>query len=268
VPDPLVDQVGQLLRHAARTAVLPLFRHLAADDIEEKAPGELVTVADRESERIIEAGLRELLPGSTVVGEEGVAADPQVLDRVGDSGPVWLVDPVDGTTNFAAGRGPFMMMIALLCDGVTRTGWIFDPLADRLMTAERGAGAQVDGVDVHAGTGERPERPRGVVASRYLPMPLRTQVPLRAAELGELLPGQHCAGHEYPAIVTGAQDYTFFWRTLPWDHAAGALFTEEAGGLVRRLDGTAYDPTNHGPHGLLAAASEPVWHQVRSALFP
>jgi fructose-1,6-bisphosphatase/inositol monophosphatase family enzyme len=74
VPDALVDQVGRLLRRAARTAVLPLFQHLAVDDIEEKAPGELVTVADRESERIIAAGLLDLLPGSTVVGEEAVAA--------------------------------------------------------------------------------------------------------------------------------------------------------------------------------------------------
>jgi fructose-1,6-bisphosphatase/inositol monophosphatase family enzyme len=245
-----------------------MFKHLAEHEIEEKAPGELVTVADREAERIIAAGLLDLLPASTVVGEEAVAADPELLDRVSDAGAVWLVDPVDGTSNFAAGRGPFVIMVALLCDGVTRTGWIFDPLADRLMTAERGGGAYVDGVRVRTAAGERPARPRGVVSHKYLPMPLRAEVPIRAEALGEVLPGQHCAGHEYPAIVSGDQDYTFFWRTLPWDHAAGALFTEEAGGVVRRLDGTAYDPTHHAPPGLLAAANEQTWHRVHTALFP
>jgi fructose-1,6-bisphosphatase/inositol monophosphatase family enzyme len=160
-----------------------------------------------------------------------------------------------------------MMMVALLCDGETRMGWILDPLADQLLTAERGKGAAIDGVPVTP-YGDRPARPRGVVSHKYLPMPLRAEVPRRAAELGEVLPGKHCAGHEYPAIVSGAQDYTFFWRTLPWDHAAGALFTEEAGGVVRRLDGEAYDPTNHAPPGLLAAADETTWQQVHDALFP
>ena len=265
--EPLVDQVGQVLRDAGRTVVVPLFRHLAEGDIEEKAPGEVVTVADREAERVIGIGLREALPGSVVVGEEAVAAEPALLDRLRDGGPVWLVDPVDGTANFAAGRGPFVMMVALLCDGVCRAGWIHDPLSGSLMTAERGGGARLDGLPVRTPAGSPPEALRGVVASKYLPAPLRTQVATRAAGLGEVLPGQHCAGREYPAIVAGGQEYTLFWRTLPWDHAAGALITEEAGGVVRRLDGTPYDPTVAGPPGLLAAVSEPVWGRVQAALF-
>ena len=260
-----MDQVGELLRHAARVAVLPLFQHLAEGDVEEKAPGELVTVADREAERVIGAGLLELSPRSVVVGEEGVAAEPALLDRLGDAGRVWLVDPVDGTANFAAGRSPFVMMVALLEDGITRAGWILDPLADSLVTAWRGEGAYLDGVRVRAG-GQGTGRLSGVVAGKYLPEPLRFDVPRRAAALGDVLAGQHCAGKEYPAIVAGRQDYTLFWRTLPWDHAAGALFTEEAGGFVRRLDGSAYDVTDGGL-GLLAAVSEPVWRQVRDALF-
>jgi fructose-1,6-bisphosphatase/inositol monophosphatase family enzyme len=286
VPDPLIHPVGRLLRHAARTAVLPLYRRLALDDVEEKAPGELVTVADREAERIIGAGLRELLPGSAVVGEEGVAADPALLDRLGDAGPVWLVDPVDGTANFAAGRGPFVIMVALLRDGVTRAGWILDPRSGSLATARRGRGAYLDGRRVTAlggsaregrgRAGGRAAEPavrsgnglRGVVTSRYLPASLRDDVRRRAHTLGDVLPGHGCAGREYPDIVGGAQDFALFWRTLPWDHAAGSLFTEEAGGVVRRLDGSAYDPTDRPRVGLLAAASEPVWRRVRDTLFP
>jgi fructose-1,6-bisphosphatase/inositol monophosphatase family enzyme len=269
VPDPLIHPVGRLLRHAARTAVLPYFRRLADGDIEEKAPGEVVTIADRAAEEIIAAGLHDLLPGSAVVGEEGVAADPDLLDRLGDAGPVWLVDPIDGTANYAAGRGPFVIMVALLRDGAVRAGWILDPRGGHLATARRGRGAYLDGRRVSAGTAVRSGNGlRGVVASRYLPAPLGDDVRRRADTLGAVLPGHGCAGREYPDIVGGAQDFALFWRTLPWDHAAGALFTEEAGGVVRRLDGSAYDPTDRDRRGLLAAASEPVWERVRDTLFP
>ncbi len=120
----MIDEVGELIRQVAHDVVLPRFQHLAAGEVHEKAPGELVTVADQESERLLTTGLMRLLPGSVVVGEEAVAADPQVLRHLDDAGPVWLVDPVDGTANFAAGRDPFAVMVALQRDGETAAGRI------------------------------------------------------------------------------------------------------------------------------------------------
>ena len=99
----MLDQVAELIREVAATVVLPRFRHLATDEVHQKAPGDLVTIADQESERELTRGLTALLPGSTVVGEEAAAADPGVLDRLDGRGPIWIVDPVDGTNNFAAG---------------------------------------------------------------------------------------------------------------------------------------------------------------------
>jgi fructose-1,6-bisphosphatase/inositol monophosphatase family enzyme len=263
------DEVGGVLRRAARTAVLPRFQHLAAGDVHEKAPGELVTVADREAERIIAAGLRDLLPGSAVVGEEGVAADPALTARLRDAGPVWLVDPIDGTSNFAAGREPFVMMVALLRERVTEAAWILDPRTGSLAYAGRGGGAYLDGARVRSDTGERPGPGalRGVVTSRYLPPRLRPQVRQGAEKLGERLPGLHCAGREYLRLVEGGQDYVLFWSTQPWDHAPGLLITEEAGGVVRQLDGGRYDPADPR-RGLLAAATESIWNEVHATLFP
>ncbi|HWG98443.1 MAG TPA: inositol monophosphatase family protein [Pilimelia sp.] len=274
-PRALDRRVDQLLRATARTAVLPLFERLRRGDpdalagVAEKALGEVVTAADREAERLLDAGLRALLPGSEVVGEEAVADDPTVLDRLAAAGPVWLVDPVDGTANFAAGREPFMMMVALRRAGVTEAAWILDPRADRLAHARRGAGAYLDGVRVRAAAGAAPPTTgalRGAVLGRTLPEPLRAQLRQRASAFGALLPGWRCAGREYPDVVTGRQDFALFWRTLPWDHVPGALFAEEAGGMVRRLDGAAYDPTDRRA-GLLCAASPAVWYAVRDALF-
>jgi fructose-1,6-bisphosphatase/inositol monophosphatase family enzyme len=263
----VIDDVAALMRTAGRTAILPLFRHLAAADVEEKAPGDLVTVADRRAEELLAAGLIRLLPGSTVVGEEAVAADGALLRRLRDAGPVWLVDPLDGTANFAAGHGPFAVMVALLADGVARAGWILDLITDQLAVAEAGAGAYLDGVRITTDKGSPPlSALRGNVRSRYLPPDVRAAVDRRAGLLGEALPGTGCAGREYPDVISGVQDFALFWRTLPWDHAAGALFTHEAGGVVRRLDGGPYLLTDTRP-GLLVARNEDVWREVYHGLF-
>ena len=113
----MLEEVAGLIREVATTIVLPRFRRLDAEDIQQKSPGDVVTVADHESELALEAGLTRLLPGSEVVGEEAVAADPGVLGRMADRGAVWIVDPLDGTNNFAAGKTPFAVMVALLRGG-------------------------------------------------------------------------------------------------------------------------------------------------------
>lgn len=264
--DTLLHDVGVLLREAADQAVLPLFRKLDDDDVAEKAPGDLVTVADRQAEELISAGLRRLRPGSVVVGEEAVADDPGLLRHLGRSGDVWLVDPVDGTANFAAGRRPFALMVALLTDGQPAAAWVLDPLADTIAVARAGEGTYVDGRPVRTtGVTAPPGGLRGAAMSRFLPPSSRKRVEAGGERLGELLPGQHCAGREYLDVLTGAQQFVLFWRTLPWDHAPGTLLVRAAGGVARRFDGTDYHPAVEGD-GLLVAANERVWAEVRDAL--
>ncbi|MFC0526557.1 inositol monophosphatase family protein [Phytohabitans kaempferiae] len=260
----LVDSVGLLLREVAAAVVLPSYQHLAEGEIEEKAPGELVTVADRRSEVAIADGLRALLPGSVVVGEEGVSADPTVLDLLREPGPVWVVDPIDGTGNFAAGHGPFALMTALVRGGAPVAAWILDPLAGTLAVAESGSGAYLDGIRVTL-PGDAKGPLRGVAMNRFLPADVKARVARGLPAIDEALPGLHCAGREYLDILTGAQGFVLFWRTLPWDHVPGALLVHEAGGVVRRLDGSSYDLTGDG-YGLLAAVNEPTWQRVHATL--
>src|SRR4051812_38447826 len=118
----MIDAVGALVREAADVAIRPRFRRLADADVRFKSPGDLVTVADYESEKLLTAGLTALLPGSSVLGEEAAADDPRLLARAAAAGDVWVVDPLDGTKNFAAGHGPFAVMVALLRGGVAVAG--------------------------------------------------------------------------------------------------------------------------------------------------
>ncbi|MFR9776531.1 inositol monophosphatase family protein [Micromonospora sp. MS34] len=264
--DRLLEDVGAVLREAAAEIVVPMFRRLDETDITEKAPGELVTVADRRAEEFISARLRRLRPGSVVVGEEAVAEDPDLLRHLRGTGDVWLVDPVDGTSNFAAGRRPFALMVALLTDGVEAASWVYDPLDGTMAACRAGAGTWLDGTAVRA-TAPAPVAGalRGTAMTRFLPADFRRDVEAGGARIGELLPGQHCAGREYLDMLTGTQQFVLFWRTLPWDHGPGTLLVREAGGVARRFDGAEYHPADDG-RGLLVAVSEEIWDEVRSAL--
>ncbi|WP_306214644.1 inositol monophosphatase family protein [Actinoplanes sp. RD1] len=264
--DDMLDRVEALIREVAQTIVLPRWRHLGTGEVHQKGPGDLVTIADQESERALTAGLKALLPGSTVVGEEAVAADPDVLRRTGDAGAVWIVDPVDGTNNFAAGKTPFAVMVALLQDGEQVGAWILDVVSDRMVRAEAGSGAFADGVRMKT----RADAPAaaaltGTVSHNHFPEDLRDRVAAGATKFAGVSAGHHCAGYEYPAVALDEQQFAVFWRILPWDHAPGSLIVREAGGTVLRLDGSRYSPAEDGP-GLLVAPNDDIWHTVRGTL--
>jgi len=141
-----IDHVSALIRETAEAEILPRYQRLEAVDIRQKSgPQDLVTAADLASEARLERALRAHLPGSAVVGEEGAFADPTLLERLRGAGAVWIIDPVDGTINFCEGRPHFVVIVALVRDGVIVAGWLHDVLAGETAVAARGAGAWIGG---------------------------------------------------------------------------------------------------------------------------
>ena len=258
------QQVAAIIRAAAEEAILPRFQQLLATEVEEKSPGELVTIADRDAEVLISRQLLDLLPGSRVIGEEAASANPSLLDEVG-TGAVWLVDPLDGTSNFVQGRPDFAVLVALLQDGETVASWQFSPTSGALHTARKGAGAFIDGVRIHTTPARPLSQCRGAILTRFLPAAFKARAEQWSAGIAEVLPGAKCAGVDYPNVATGEQDFVMFWRLLPWDHAAGVLFLEEAGGFARYLDGSRFDPTSTRT-GLLATRTEASWNEIHAGL--
>lgn len=258
-----------LMRAATERAILPRWQQLAAHEIEAKASGgmlpDVVTIADREAEAVLADGLARLLPEAQIVGEEACHHDPSVFGRLSHD-LCWIVDPLDGTNNFAAGKPPFGMLIALAERGETIAGWIYDCLTGRFCHAARGGGAFVDGERVIAReTGARPP----IAANSLIYMqPARREAVQAAIEPNYVMVDiPRCAAEQYPRLVLGVNDVAIFERTLPWDHAAGTLFVNEAGGKVARPDGSAYRVDEHARPGLLGAASVRLWDQL-AALIP
>jgi fructose-1,6-bisphosphatase/inositol monophosphatase family enzyme len=248
------------MREVSAEIIEPRFRALVDGDVEEKSPGDMVTIADREAEIALEARLTAVVD-APVVGEEGCAADPTRLGCLGDE-RAWLVDPIDGTSNFIAGTEQWAVMVALLERGEAVASWIWQPTSKRMYVAERGAGAACNGerLEVVATSGEL----RGPAFTHFMPPDERAAV-ARNRERAQLLPGRYCAGFEYPAIIEGEQEFAIFWRTLPWDHVPGSLLLTEAGGVARRPTRDPFLPYAEGV-GLVLARNEATWDAARALL--
>ncbi|QFU77405.1 inositol monophosphatase [Halioglobus maricola] len=259
------QRIGEIIRQAANEHVLPLWRNLQQDQIEEKQRGDFVTVADKASEAFLTPELANLLPGSLVVGEEAVHADPGLMASLDSEHPVWVIDPVDGTANFAAGKTPFAVMVCLMQQGQSLAGWIYDPVAETMLQAERGAGAFLDGERLQFG------EPSGVagdingaLSTKYLPEEMRPFTLRGAGHLGHTQ-SSGCAAYDYRAMARGDYSFSFYYRTMIWDHAPGTLVVEEMGGMVARYDGSPYLPAVEA-YGLISASDPDTWHTVRRLL--
>ena len=253
-------KIEEIIRHVAATVVMPRFNNLLKSEIREKGPGDFVTVADEESERLFTKLLEETLPGSLVVGEEAVSKDLSVLHKLKGNQPVWVIDPIDGTYNFSHGSKRFGILISLVQNGATLYGWAFDVPGNRMAAAQRGAGTFLDG--------------------------RRMKVACEATELKQLvgrgggkygvspffkeMVNQRCALHDYMDFITGAANFIVHVpKVTPWDHGATNLLATEAGGYVamNQID-TPYDPTLLGPAFLLVAPDKEWWRKLYPVLHP
>ncbi|MEU7057808.1 inositol monophosphatase family protein [Streptomyces sp. NPDC046197] len=259
--------VEEAVRKAAAAEIMPRFCRLADHEVDQKSgPHDLVTDADRLAERYLTDTLGALLPGSVVVGEEAVHADPAVYAAVRGEAPVWIVDPVDGTRQFVQGDPGFCTMVALARDGVVLASWTYAPVHDRLATAVRGGGAFLDGEPLRSGAVE-PGRDLRVATSH----PDYTTDEQKRALLGLWRDGvapRPCgsAGLEYLAIARGELDATAFSWEAAWDHAAGLLLVEEAGGTHLTLTGAPFRITGGNTLPFTAARDATTAHRVLSLL--
>jgi fructose-1,6-bisphosphatase/inositol monophosphatase family enzyme len=252
----LYRPVAALMARVAADVVLPRYQNLAAHEISEKAADDFVTIADKESELRLNEGLAAILPEANIVGEEAVAADQTLLDGIGE-GLHWIIDPIDGTGNFAAGHPPFGLMVGLVLDGQPIAGWIFDPLAGRICHAHFGGGAFVDEERVRAREAA-PDKPVLALPVYFLTKEQQAEIATRAGDRFTIVDIPRCAAEQYPRLALGQNDVALFERSHPWDHAAGSLFLNEAGGRLAWRDGAPYRIGSRSG-GLLAASSPRMW---------
>jgi fructose-1,6-bisphosphatase/inositol monophosphatase family enzyme len=250
----------------AAAEIMPRFRQLSPNDIFSKTSADdLVTIADRETERRLSLELRSIFPDAAIIGEESIAADPDLRDRIAEPGLCIILDPVDGTWNFANGLPLFGVIVAITRDGETIWGGIFDPVIGDWMIARRAEGSWFVAGDgtrtrLHLFDGKEETQARG-----NLPVYLFAED--RRPAIAALMPSfqraatLRCSAHDYRMQAQGSFDFSICPVLNPWDHAAGCLLVTEAGGVARLMSGEDYAPTQR-VGCLLTARSEAMWRSL------
>ena len=256
-----------LVRRAARAEILPRFRSLSEADIAQKTgPQDLVTEADTAAEAMIARGLSRMFPGALIVGEEAASKDPDLIGRIAEAETAFVIDPVDGTWNFARGLTTFGVMVGMLRFGQPVFGLLYDPVMDDVIWG----GADLAAEMVRPRRAPRPLRasPGGPVDQLlgYVPL-FNFEKDLQPA-VAAVLPrfgrawSLRCSCHESRMFAQGNVDFVLSARLTPWDHAPGAAIALEAGGHVAMLDGSPYKA--HQQDGYLLMASDAAtWGRVR-----
>jgi fructose-1,6-bisphosphatase/inositol monophosphatase family enzyme len=261
------------MQDVAAEVIDPRFRSLSSQEIDEKGPGDLVTAADREAEKLLTEALRAAYPDAVILGEEAYAGDEALMTAFRQADHAFTVDPVDGTKNFVHGSRDHAVMLGEVKNGQAVRGWIWQPQHDTAYVAELGGGAwKAVGTAGWQDTRLiRPEPPtrsawRGVTSRRkWIGRTLADDLPLLE------LTWVSC-GIDYPHLVQGDADYVLYGKANPWDHVPGGLLLTEAGGFLGTAEGQPYRPSDdqavEGPvkRGLLAAADRATYDALQPLL--
>lgn len=274
IKQPQIHEIIEIIRATAAEVIMPAYRNLTDDQVEAKEhKTDLVTVADQASEKRLTKELGALFPNAVVIGEEAVAARPELLKTIEGAQQVVIIDPIDGTWNFAKGHPVFGVIVSIIEKGETVFGVHYDPMSDEWIMAMPGEGAWACGAG-------RPSRRIKVAPARpnedltgFIPYYIFRYVRSLEAEhrLLQLFPefdrimSLRCSAHEYRMLAEGSVDFSLTTNTKPWDHVAGLLIHEEAGGYNALLDGRRWQPGMEKGM-LLMANDEEVHARLREKL--
>lgn len=252
---------------------MPRFRNLSNSDVETKSgPRDLVTVADRAAEEAIRRGVGKILPGADVIGEEAVAEDAQLLDSIGTSETCVIVDPIDGTGNYVAGLAVFGTILAVVYKGRTTLGLLYDPVLDDWMFALHGEGAwfrRRDGTLTRLRSRDNGcalDQARGFVTLDDYDTATR-EIVRRGFEAVFHVRDIRCSCHEYRGLASGSVDFLRSYALKPWDHAAGILLLQEAGGWAAVDGERPYSPSLQNGR-MIAATSESLGRSIAELAAP
>jgi len=264
---PDLESVAAIIREIAEAEILPRFQKLGSQDIHEKSgPLDLVTIADTETEKALSKRLLAAYPGTLVLGEEAAAADPGILGILSGETPVWVLDPVDGTLNFAQGRPDFAVIVAYVEHGRTIAGWIHSPLTGTTIQATRGQGAWSAGERLQVAMEQSLSVMTGSAYGSGSDGVYLSETLEASGRIGRI-DNRMCGAVEYIGLVRRQRHFLLSRNSLPWDHAAGILIAEEAGAHAAFLDGSPYDPKIIDGR-ILVAPGPAAWTALQAEIRP
>lgn len=265
------EELVGILKAAGSNEIVPRFRSMNDAELKQKtASWDVVTEADTAAEHFISNALLQRYPQARIVGEEAAAADPAVVEGLGEADLAFVIDPVDGTYNFASGMPTFGTILAVVVKGECVAGMIHYPVGGETLIGVRGAGSRLADREGNSTTVRVAEpcgldQMVGTVSWGFMEEPQRTVVAGNLSKIGMSF-GFRCSAWEYRLAATGRAHFVSAQNLMPWDHLAGVLIHEEAGGYSACLDGVPYTPgVTDG--GLITAYDRDCWGLVSREIF-
>ena len=257
----ILKQLETLVKLHAAEQIMPRFNQVS---YEFKQDGSLVTEADSAMQRVMIESLQQLWPEYIVLGEEMTEAEQQhQLDSNADG--VWILDPLDGTTNFASGVPVFSVSIALVKNNEVVMGLIYDPNRDEVFSAIKGEGAWFNG------------QPLKSESEREHLSQCSAQIDFK--RLNKELRAHLCLQHPYASqrnFGSGALDWCWLASARSqvyihggqklWDYAAGHLILQEAGGVAKTFDGESMFIRSLQPRSVMAAVNQQLFDELKGYL--
>lgn len=266
-----IGELVDILKAAGAREIVPRFRQMHDTEMQQKsAAWDVVTEADIAAEHFIEEAVRQRYPGARIVGEEAAAADPKLLKGLGSADLAFVIDPVDGTYNFASGMPTFGTILAIIVNGACIAGVIHYPVGGETLIGVEGAGSRLvygngDATPVRVAAPCSLDRMVGTVTWSFMQEPHRSTVAGNLSKIGMSF-GFRCSAWEYRLAATGRAHFVSAQNLMPWDHLAGVLIHREAGGYTACLDGTPYRP-GITDGGLITATDRDSWSLIRREVF-
>jgi fructose-1,6-bisphosphatase/inositol monophosphatase family enzyme len=259
--------LGDCVRAAGQAEIMPRFRTLEAGDISEKTSAvDLVTEADLLAEQRITAALRERYPSALIVGEEAYEADRSVVPALADADLAFVIDPVDGTFNFASGFPVFGTILAVTVKGETVAGIIHDPVLGDTVSAIKGAGTYLtrsNGRSTRLKVAAATDLSQmvGGMSWAHMDEPDRSRIAANMSK-ARMTFAFNCSAYEYWMVASGKMHFIGHSKLMPWDHLAGVLAHQEAGGHTAKYDGSPYRP-GETSGGIISAPDRESWDMIR-----
>ena len=239
-----------ICEEAARSGGQALLSWIGRHDVREKGPADLVTQADLASQEAVRQVIAGAFPSHPFVSEEGQTT-PQL-----EAEYCWIVDPLDGTTNYVHQLPHYAVSVALVQRGKPIAGVVYDPVHDQCYAAGRGQGATLNGRPIRVSQAQRLSE--ALVAASFA-----AKVELDSPEVKQFLAAlvecqavRRTGSAALNLCYLAAGRFDVFWAlsTKAWDVAAGALLVEEAGGVITHSDGGPFDLSR--PHPLACATPQ------------
>ncbi|GEA51733.1 inositol monophosphatase [Vibrio inusitatus NBRC 102082] len=264
-----IDDVFKIIKNCSREIILQGLSTTSDIEINQKtSASDIATKDDREIERKLREALYRVFPTAVIIGEESVHDKPELLKKAEDSSLAIIIDPIDGTWHYAHGSNLVGVMLSILQNGECILGVIYDPLNDEFIYGVKGEGAYVITKNniTHrvAITNSLPNI--GLCSPfHFKDINTRTSISKWMNNFDRVF-SLSCSSFEYKMILNGgASFYLTHESPKPWDHLAGVLIINEAGGYAAKIDNTEYKLSDR-ENNLLVCSSKIHWQKIVSKL--